>query len=74
MELIKELLVAKAVAKYGIIFPCNENPDWTEMFTIHENILMFWYNTMDNSTHMECVILTHKDEVKKPCSDYSTRK
>jgi hypothetical protein len=44
------------------IFPCGENGQLEDCFTIAENILFFWFNTEDNNTHVLGVTLTENPE------------
>jgi hypothetical protein len=46
-------LYRKAVAKHEKIFPCKSKKNFQECFTISGDKLLFWYNTEDNSTHVQ---------------------
>lgn len=52
MNKIKRKLIAEAENKYRVIFPCATRQSLDESFTIEENIIIFWFNTEDDSTHM----------------------
>jgi hypothetical protein len=46
-------LYRKAVAKHEKIYPCKSKKSFQECFTISGDKLLFWYNTEDNSTHVQ---------------------
>ena len=46
-------LIVKAFAKYGAIYPCFGKSGFHECFTAEFGLLMFWFNSTDNSTHVE---------------------
>ncbi len=37
---------------YQEIHPCSNQSELNESFTTEENILVFWFNTKDESTHV----------------------
>lgn len=45
-------LIVKALAKYGAIYPCFGKSGFDECFTAEFGILIFWFNSTDNSTHV----------------------
>jgi len=55
MENFKEHLIKMAQNKHGTIYPCTIGHSWHDAFTVWENYLLFWYNTADNSTHLETI-------------------
>ena len=46
-------LIAKAKTKYGQIAPCGMKKHFSDCFSIDNGELLFWFNTVDNSTHIE---------------------
>ena len=55
MNEIKRNMISKAMELYKEIHPCSTRSELGECFTTEGNMIMFWFNTSDNSTH----ILTH---------------
>jgi hypothetical protein len=47
------LLINKAKTKYGAIYPCDGKKEWDECFTRVNGKVIFWFNSRDNSTHIE---------------------
>jgi hypothetical protein len=47
----KALLHQMAEAKFGIIHPCSRL-SFDECYTIEFNMLRFWFNSLDDSTHV----------------------
>ncbi|MBN1756935.1 MAG: hypothetical protein JW863_01370 [Chitinispirillaceae bacterium] len=45
-------MISKAVEKYTDIYPLVTKRDFGECFTTEGNILVFWFNTADESTHV----------------------
>ena len=50
MTELEKSLVTKASEKHAAIFPCV--PKKEHCFTHDKEKVYFWYNTMDQSTHM----------------------
>ena len=48
----KKKLVEKARSLYKRIFPCGKKVSFADCFTQDENMLFFWFDTEDHSTHM----------------------
>ena len=48
----QRVLIQKAFSKFGVIYPCGKAKSFTESFTKHSGILVFWFNTEDGSTHV----------------------
>ena len=48
----QRVLIQKAYTKFGNIQPCGKAKDFSESFTKHSGILVFWFNTEDGSTHV----------------------
>jgi hypothetical protein len=46
-------VVERARAKYGAIYPCSGRTALTECFTQERGQVIFWFNSKDNSTHIE---------------------
>jgi hypothetical protein len=53
MNQLKLTLINKAKSKHENIFPVGSFNDLFECFTTEGNLLLFWYNTKDLSTHLE---------------------
>lgn len=51
MKYREQLLVEAARSKYGEIRPCAQSLE--KSFTLESGFLIFWFNTRDNSTHIE---------------------
>ncbi len=51
MSIEKKQLIKKAVQKFGDIYPCGRFEHLRDCFTHYENELIFWFNTIDGSTH-----------------------
>ena len=47
---LKQKLIQKAKDKHKDIYPCREIDNLEDSFTIHNNELIFWFNTRDLST------------------------
>ncbi len=54
VEMIKE-----ARRRHKEIFPLTKKPSFPECFTEYNEVLFFWYNSNDNSTH-----LVHSDMIE----------
>lgn len=52
MKELHDILIQSAQEKYQRIHPCSDKDTFGECFTTEDNILMFWFNTEDNSTHV----------------------
>ncbi|MBD3422364.1 MAG: hypothetical protein GF398_19800 [Chitinivibrionales bacterium] len=48
----KQKLMQMAQQRYRKIFRTTASHSWDECFTIHNNKLLFWFNTEDCSTHV----------------------
>jgi len=46
-------LVDIAKEKYGAIYPCGGTRGWEDCFTRCQGRVIFWFNSEDNSTHIE---------------------
>jgi len=55
MNELKEKMIRSARNRFKDIHPCSAKKDLRECFTTEEEYLMFWFNTSDNSTHVERV-------------------
>ena len=49
---MKQELMARAIGRFGTIFPCGSKSSFDDCFFIDENHLVFWFDTHDNSTHL----------------------
>lgn len=45
-------MIKTAFEIYKDIHPCSTNVDFSDCFTTEGNLIMFWFNTSDNSTHV----------------------
>jgi len=52
MNELKQKMILEAMEKYKTIFPCGNKTDLTDCFTLMGNLLVFWFNTEDHSTHL----------------------
>ncbi|MBD3346342.1 MAG: hypothetical protein GF401_14905 [Chitinivibrionales bacterium] len=48
----QQRLISEAKRKYKRIYPCTAKPSLAECFTLHNNKLLFWFNTDDHTTHV----------------------
>ena len=62
MNRIKQHLIKKARDTHKHIFPCMGKASLAECFTSHEDKLLFWFNTVDQSTHMIIAELVSKSK------------
>jgi hypothetical protein len=52
MDALKEKLVKLATEKFGDIQPCSATTELDESFSEEEGMLIFWFNDVENSTHI----------------------
>jgi hypothetical protein len=52
MNQMKLHLISKARELYSEIHPCTNRADLSECFTTEGDLLIFWFNTSDSSTHV----------------------
>jgi hypothetical protein len=52
MSEIKLHLIKQARELYLEIHPCSNKSELSDCFTTEGNVLMFWFNTNDSSTHV----------------------
>jgi len=52
MNELKNIMISKAIAMFAEIHPVTSKSDLHECFTTEENMLVFWFNTADESTHV----------------------
>jgi hypothetical protein len=52
MNELKHTMISKAVEIYTDIYPVITKRDLRECFTTEGNVLVFWFNTADESTHV----------------------
>ena len=52
MDELKLRLINRASKRHRKIFPCSHKEHLTDCFTMQDNLLFFWYNTEDQSTHV----------------------
>lgn len=53
LETLKDQLIKKATQKYVEIEPIGFKGTFANSFTMFNGLLIFWFNTKDNSTHVE---------------------
>ena len=52
MNEIKKTLINRARMQFKQIFPCSTKKSLRECFTIEEDLMIFWFNTEDETTHI----------------------
>lgn len=52
MTRIQKQLMQAAKFKYGKISKCIHRWTWESCFTATDNLMIFWFNTPDSSTHI----------------------
>lgn len=52
MSELKNIMISQAVEMYREIYPCTTKQKLGECFTTEGTMLMFWFNTTDESTHV----------------------
>lgn len=52
MNELKTNMISKAVELYSSIYPVKTKRELAECFTTEGNLLVFWFNTADESTHV----------------------
>lgn len=55
MNELKDNMLKKAMERYRTIFPCWPRQNIQDCFTVEGTKLCFWFNTEDDSTHLEYV-------------------
>lgn len=60
MNKLERRMIDLATKKHDKIYPCATKQQLTDCFTRHENMVFFWYNTEDHSTH----VIKAKDKKK----------
>ncbi len=55
MEDLKKQLIRTARDKYKTIIPYQSSSDLHDGFSIVGNVLLFWFDTIDNSSHLVSV-------------------
>lgn len=45
-------MIVKATEMYRVIYPCSSKMELGECFTTEGNLVIFWFNTSDESTHV----------------------
>ena len=60
LESIKTSLITRAMKKYDRIFPVK-GKKIEECFSRERDLVLFWYNTEDNSTHIEMETLEQEE-------------
>jgi hypothetical protein len=53
MSNLKKIMIKKAKNRYKKILPCGKKANFEDCFTVEKNKLLFWFNTEDQSTHVE---------------------
>ena len=57
----KKELLAQALKRHKNILPCSGMGSFAECFTIHDDLLLLWFNTSDGSTHMVKKVIPVKE-------------
>lgn len=52
MNELKLHMIKQAQELFQEIHPCSNKSELVECFTTEGNVLMFWFNTNDQSTHV----------------------
>lgn len=52
MDEVKQKLIERAIEKHKKIFPCGNIDSILDCFTVHDETLVFWFNTEDNNTRV----------------------
>lgn len=52
MNEIKDNMIFKALQMYKEIYPCPSKMDLGDCFTTEGDLVLFWFNTSDESTHV----------------------
>ena len=60
LEFIKTSLISRAMEKYNRIFPVK-GKKIEECFSRERDLVLFWYNTEDKSTHIEVGTLEQEE-------------
>lgn len=51
IEQLKSTMISQAQERHSEIYPCGGLSSLSECFTVEADMLLFWFNTKDNSTH-----------------------
>lgn len=65
MNLIKKMIISEALTKHKKIFPVGNFKAIDDCFTIDDDKLIFWFNTEDQTTHVEVVDLNFQGDKTK---------
>ena len=49
---IEREMVQSALREHAVIYPCSNKNSLRECFTRDRSNCLFWFNTIDNSTHV----------------------
>ena len=52
MHELKTRLISQAQQTFQTIYPCGNKVELFDCFTQMGNLLVFWFNTEDHSTHL----------------------
>jgi len=52
MSQMEKKLFQEAVKRYKRIYPVSRKRNFKDCFTYYEGMLIFWFNTIDRSTHV----------------------
>lgn len=61
MNELKLKMISEAQKKYKSIYPCGNKSDLAECFTKMGDLLAFWFNTEDRSTHLLTIPLEENE-------------
>jgi uncharacterized protein YqeY len=51
-EQMKSKMIRQARERFKKIYPCAKRADLADCFTTEGDMVMFWFNTADQSTHI----------------------
>ena len=63
---MEERLVRMAVRKNKAIYPCGQKTGFASCFTRDRGRMLFWYNTIDHSTHVVCAKILRAKRIVHP--------
>ena len=52
MSELERKMILQATKRHKKIYPCSNRDELSACFTRHEDMIFFWYNTEDKSTHL----------------------
>lgn len=49
---VKRSVIKEATKIYSRIYPCGSRSELEECFTSLDDVILFWFNTIDKNTHV----------------------